>query len=487
MKNKWSLVIHDVGQTYVNIWVGTLFPDLRKPQTCSVDIFDINNQLIESIHINKEDWQRPFTKVNDRFYSYVTFKNLIANQYYQVKFIRHQQTIKNIILEERVLSNGKFYTLPTKLTNEHPFVIATGSCFYNEEDNGAAANAYTSLFLSNEEQHKPHIKFLTGDQVYLDIGLDSLSPIVKDVRKRIADDYAITWQAQRQMLRHGATWFLADDHEYWNNFPYTSGKNPYLWAITSFKNIKRAWTETAYSAVKNIQKVSLFKTLDIGNDLSICFVDLRSHRDKGDNPKKMLPTKEFKQLLNWASHLTTPGVIVLPQPLLVKPGGELDLNLANFTEQYSQLINALASSGHDIVCLSGDVHFGRIASVRLGNKGAQLHEIISSPMSNLTGLDGKVAASSPKKLSCFPSFAIDGISQETIQYKSEWAVTTQKIKFLGLFSYRKTKEHFMTLSFKKDLENNIQLDVQAWRIRESNKRTGLPKKEFKNSQQFILR
>ena len=68
MKSKWSLVVHKVSQRQVDIWVGTLFPDLRKPQHCVVEISDKNGMLITKKTITRADWQRPFSQINDRFY-----------------------------------------------------------------------------------------------------------------------------------------------------------------------------------------------------------------------------------------------------------------------------------------------------------------------------------------------------------------------------------------------------------------------------------
>ncbi|MGJ8691998.1 MAG: hypothetical protein ACSHW0_05915 [Thalassotalea sp.] len=487
MKSKWNLVIHKTSQTQVAIWVGTLFPDLRKPAHCSIKLIDENGQTVATNSITRDEWLRPFDYINDRFYQYRQFDNLLPDHHYQVEFIRKQQNIAGIILEEKVLSSGSFTTLPTELATTSPFVIALGSCFYNEDDNGAASSSYTALYYSADKMIKPHVKFFTGDQVYLDIGLDSLSPVTKDVRKRIADDYASTWQTQRQMLRHGATWFLADDHEYWNNYPYTSGKNPYLWAITAFKSIKTAWTKTASCGVANVQQITRFDSFTIGNDISVCFADLRSGRDKKSKPNYMMPENEFSQLIAWAENLTCPGIIVLPQPLLVHPGGDLDFNIANYTNQYQRLVTALAASGHDIVCLSGDVHYGRIAKVKLGEHGATLHEIISSPMSNLTGLDGKVAASKAEKLTKFPSMAIAGITPALVQYEKKWSVSTQKVKFLRFFSYRKTREHFMTLALSKTPSGTVQMAVNVWRIRDKNKYSNMPKKDFSRPHLIELR
>ena len=43
--------------------------------------------------------------------------------------------------------------------------------------------------------------------------------------------------------------------------------------------------------------------------------------------------------------------------------------------------------------MSGDVHYGRVVSVKLGTQGATLYEVVSSPLSNLTYLNAWFATS----------------------------------------------------------------------------------------------
>ncbi len=45
----------------------------------------------------------------------------------------------------------------------------------------------------------------------------------------------------------------------------------------------------------------------------------------------------------------------------------------------------------------------------------------------------------------------------------------------------------MTLAFNKTADNNVKILVQAWRIRERYKNTGLPKAEFKQHHEIILK
>ena len=51
------------------------------------------------------------------------------------------------------------------------------------------------------------------------VRVDSLSLLNTEIRQRIADDYALHWQALGSICGCGGTWMLPDDHEYWNDYP----------------------------------------------------------------------------------------------------------------------------------------------------------------------------------------------------------------------------------------------------------------------------
>ena len=81
---------------------------------------------------------------------------------------------------------------------------------------------------------------------------------------------------------------------------------------------------------------------------------------------------------------------MIPQPLISDKGSKTDKNLPDWA-QYDTLITALQNGNHDIVVLAGDVHYGRVSQVKIGNSGNKLVEIITSPMSNLSELNGLAA------------------------------------------------------------------------------------------------
>lgn len=474
---KWTLVVQRVSQSSVQIWVGALFGTLLMPDRAKVDLTDKSGQKISQI-IERTHWRRPFRNMNQRFYSLIEFDGLEAGARYKVTFSRW--ITENLELDRKEqwleLHEGDFTTLPNQLPreNEKPFTVGLGSCFYSHRDGGRAASAYRGLYDRGDPSVRPDITFLTGDQVYLDIGFDSLSLWPREIRQRIGDDYAQHWQLLGSILTRGATWMLPDDHEYWNDYPFYDSLIPTLLSLKIGK-VRKAWTRASQDAVNNIQRTQPVETFDIGADLSFCLADLRSHRDKNG----FLPPDKFTQLTDWAKNLTSPGVLVIPQPLIVEKN-KTERNLLSFPTQYSDLLEAMGKSGHDIVVLSGDVHFGRIATAPLGSRGGRLVEIISSPLSNLTGLNG-IATAIPKfKPKTFPDssiLSIPGWPTATVTYDRTFAVSTKGGRIGSAYPCDRTREHFMTIGFQRKSSGGIELSVNAWRVRDRDENY-LPAKDF---------
>lgn len=476
--SQWTLVVQRVSQNTAEIWVGTLFPFMKMPERARVVLVDSAGHERE-FALQRSDWRRPFRHMSQRFYALVSIDGLSPGAYYRVRFERRIEPLPGVREDAvwQTLRDGEFRTLPQRLPDqsERPFTVALGSCFYNHRDGGHAAAAYKALYDRGEAFH-PDITFLSGDQVYLDIGFDSLSLIPKEIRERIASDYATHWQALGSILTRGATWMLPDDHEYWNDFPFYDSLLPTLLPL-KLSSVRRAWTEAARDAVQNVQRTAVVETFSIGDELSFCIADLRSWR-KG---KRFLPEADFVQLCDWARGLRGPGVLMVPQPLIVE-NESLERNLRSFERQYRELIAALGSSGHDIVLLSGDVHFGRIAVAGLGPAGGRLVEIISSPLSNLTGLNGLATATPSQKPSRFPDADTAsrlGWSSTPVDYGTgRWSVSTRPGHLLSAYPRARTREHFMTIGFQRLASGQIQLSANAWRVRERSAGDNMPVPDF---------
>ena len=470
----YTIVIHEVWNTAVKIWVGALSPSRAKPHNWRLVVWDttrrgfgqesdkgIKVESIEHLAVDGDVWQRPFDKLKKRFYKIETITGLDAGKDYTVEFEvrRENQWV--------LLETAFFTTLPERLPRpgRKPFTVGIASCFYTKHDGGRMGRAYEALF--KHKDYKPDIKFLTGDQVYADIGLGVFPLSTEDCQDRIADHYEESWTLMRSMLRRGGTWMVPDDHEYWNNYPFLKGFNPYLVTLDWNKGFRRRWEAAAKTGVQVVQQVQTLRKFSVGKDLSFCVADLRTERTK----EGFISGKYFQQMVEWVKGLKSPGVLVVPQPLLVDHGDDKDATLADW-KQYNELLVAMKKGKHDVVVLTGDVHYGRVAKVELGTSGNNLVEVITSPMSNLSELDGLFAKTPELPKKTFPFIDIPEIEKQKIEYLGK--VSTEQKWWDLRFPVRRTTEHFMTVEFHK-VGRQVQMQVRAWEARRTDRKTNLPK------------
>jgi hypothetical protein len=175
--------------------------------------------------------------------------------------------------------------------------------------------------------------------------------------------------------------FLADDHEFWNNYPY-----PSLLSSLS-RDDPELYRRGAQALFSLFQSVALgatpptFQQFSVGDPPQISFatLDARYHRTRD----RSFAPGDLKAVDRWLRGLTCPGVLVLSQPLFdysTRPWSCTgDAYPANYKD-YGELVAAIVRPGipHDLVILSGDNHGGRIARTRVG--GRAVWEIISSPL-----------------------------------------------------------------------------------------------------------
>ncbi|MGQ8367437.1 hypothetical protein [Glaciecola sp. 1036] len=483
--SRWNLIPHKVTTETGQLWVGTLDANQYKPLLSRVVIFKDNEQ-VQSIDIVRVQWEKPIENLSNRFFTLLTIEGLSPNTKYTAVFYRQiEHEASEFVGDWLQLKTAYFTTLPLSLPTEEntAFTLSLSSCFYAHKDDGNTANAFKALYHNGTQAVQPDIKFMVGDQVYLDIGIDSLSPLTNEVRCRIADDYQEHWKVLDNMLRRGGTWMLPDDHEYWNDYPFYDGFIPTLFMLRIAK-IRRAWKKASKNGVENIQQTTKpLEFFKIGDDISFCIADLRSTRSK----TQFINKENFSKMIEWAKNLTTPGVLVIPQILIVEEN-KTERNLLSFKSQYTKLINALADAKRDIVVLSGDVHFGRISSVKIGNHGKKLIEVVASPTSNLTGVNS-VATAKPKY---DPEYFPDRKARincswepEKVEYPEEpFRVGTQNGRWFSTYWRPRTKEHFMTIGFRKDGET-VKMQVQAWLVRQLDNK-GMPKPQFETPYEFTL-
>lgn len=474
----------------MRLWVGTLERDMHKPEQARVRLCNGAGRQVRVRPIRHGDWERPFPAASqDRFYKSFTFRGLKPAGHYRAYFERWRDDVE----DWEILRSASIRTLPERLplhksrsmSRNKPFTIALGSCYWPDQDGGRVGTAYRGLYEHPPHPHdSPDLTFLTGDQVYLDVGFDLRSGVPKEVSRRIAQDYARHWQGLSDVLTRGATYMLPDDHEWYNGFPDPDFKNPYLWGLRD-PEVRKAWEQTARQGIENVQQCPVVEFMKFPGDLSICFADLRSFRE----PKLggLMKTKDLNRVLAWANGLTTPGVFVSPQPLIVTKNPH-EANLLDYTEDYCRLLAALGSTGHDIVLMSCDVHYGRVVSVKLGTQGATLYEVVSSPLSNLTYLNAWFATSqnrlTPKQ---FPhpralkhpegKQALSGWQPQKVNHYlnktkngSVYDIDSKTSWRQWVYPGTRTREHFMTIAFGRHRDNSgIQMTVKGWLVRDVDK------------------
>jgi hypothetical protein len=182
------------------------------------------------------------------------------------------------------------------------------------------------------------------------------------------------------------------------------------------------------------------------------------HRERGT--ERFMLDADLDRLVEWLAGLRCPGVLVLGQPLHAIPVSRwkglfetidiiTDINLPAFT-QFARLAQALQRAPHDVCVLSGDVHFGRVASVELFREGdiepMRLFEVIASPMAQL---DGAYAVFDPDKwegprtFPAKPEHGVPGVTPGPIS----WLNVVPTKPFVPGWQPMRTEEHFMTLAF----------------------------------------
>jgi len=307
-------------------------------------------------------------------YQRVVLKNLSPRQSYSLG-LRAGGELK---------ANGSITTLPDRLpvASQRPLTVLLGSCYYGREDKaGAVGQTYRSL----PPEAQPDMKFLCGDQVYLDQPpQDFLNPLHGKswLQARSFKTYVDTWTQSTpgggfgKMLSHNANFFSSDDHEYWNNAPDIGLNVPFF---TTTPGKRKDWWDTARELYQIFQTVPGLPVKFKVEPLSFCIAETRFNRGSAGGDF-MLPAT-FDDLGNWAATLDGPGVLVLGQPFFENTGSSKDYGLPDFKSQYQRLKQYLRQSKHTIVILTGDVHYGRLSVANLRPElGTKLYEIISSPM-----------------------------------------------------------------------------------------------------------
>lgn len=282
-----------------------------------------------------------------------------------------------------------------------------GSCFWQDADKGALRRAF--LDLMSIESPPPLFKLLLGDQVYLDWPAD-VAPwtLARGGEALVSRRYLRYWgdADYRGFLGTLPNVVVADDHEYWNNYPETQVQLPVTW----HKGLREAFARAAVEYYRQFQgelngsdpavPARSWTVIDLP-PASLFVADTRSERTHHNaDPAHLMGAEQWQALESWQRSLKGPGLLALGQPLFQKDGDFRDYSLSNFVDDYRRLLAVIQASAagdndervpHNIVILTGDIHSARSTQAIItelcrndpGNEFARVHELVASANSTL--------------------------------------------------------------------------------------------------------
>lgn len=311
-------------------------------------------------------------------------------------------------------------TLPAAIPaiTKDSFNLMLLSCFHGAQDASSNGGRVLSML-----KPRPDLSIFAGDQVYLDLPtLKNFQNTSSWLENKFLGDYLANWfgTAQKpvqpheiplgfpQVLSLGPLVTIPDDHEYWNNAPFSCPFIENTWTAAGRKNWSNA-AELAFCMFQNgtAQPMGTPRHIKI-EPLSILILDTRSQRNLGignqpksetmrNAPGDLLGTAGRVALKKWADELianaqsATPnyGILVTGQSLFTGPAGALKGSIADFEfpdypadyQFLMEQVERVSHAGLPVVCLTGDVHWGRILRAAGPLGSAPIYEVISSPTS----------------------------------------------------------------------------------------------------------
>lgn len=328
---------------------------------------------------------------------------------------------------------GSLRTLPNALgTRSQPLRVLLASCFSRLADDVSGAPELLKFILSKESL-RPHFKIWCGDQVYLDSPLKHYATNIHtkaELTRRHVDHYAATWFSEVGLsgcLSEGGNVFCPDDHELWNNAPFSTPIARDTWFSATHRQTWRNVARDLYAGFQNPDNTP--QIFSVG-PLSFCVADMRMDRDADRD--RLMTQANMDVLTGWIANLPGPGVLVLGQILFAKPAGWLKGKIGDYTLQnyahFEQLAAALHASRHSIVVLTGDVHYSRVATTRLPS-GATLAEVICSPLALVKGAQGTWKRA-PSRMRLASGAALGG----TIETDASIQSADQNVALLSFFT-----------------------------------------------------
>ena len=304
-------------------------------------------------------------------------------------------------------------TLPRDIPLLKRFTVALGSCYCHATRSVLGAPFYPPSQYRRDGDDPVRWRFLCGDQIYMDLSATSGDALLTDAPDPWTK-YRDQWEDPgfREFLSASPNLVMADDHEFWNDYPH--GNAWLLWAEHQpggclGKKMDRAYQ--IFQAALNLDPNFVVQADAAGIDqalqdaartfelpigpVSFFQLDTRTRRTRYDaTTPRVVDAAWLNAAMQWARGLQCPGVLIVSQPLVERPAGRFadathtmgDVNLPDYGVDFACLWDALFDAPHDVVVASGDIHWSRLYRVGRGGAERQVFEVISSPLARIPKL-----------------------------------------------------------------------------------------------------
>ncbi|WP_297324377.1 alkaline phosphatase D family protein [Nitrosomonas sp.] len=289
--------------------------------------------------------------------------------------------------------------IPPKLDGSFNLLLC--SCYYQPEDKDGLLGTIVAQI-----KIQPHLIVMAGDQVYLDLpSFEDLPETDPEISQRLGKKYRRNWLSTtlnipglEPVLARAPVVCIPDDHEFWNNYPFSQRQLPNTWSAEG-RDLWAAAAKALYEDYQGCLDAAGVLRIDI-QPLKMLFVDMRCGRDRNrdrDESFHYLARSDdtLAAITRWVDDLTAAkadhqpaiGVLSSGQALFVdqpneSDGRNIDAEMSNYAEmdKVHEQLDRLADAGIPVLYLTGDVHWGRVATARdLQSDRTLMYEIISSP------------------------------------------------------------------------------------------------------------
>lgn len=303
----------------------------------------------------------------------------------------------------RVIAGGStatrtIWSIPQAIPDNGLNIFLT-SCFHLAEAKGGALRSSVEAMkkrctLSSGQGASimaPHFSILMGDQVYLDLPtLENLPGGPKPLAAIFEERYLSNWKGGEGskgfdgILGAAPFFALSDDHEFWNNYPHRSPIIQNSWTAAGRENwriVSKAMFRGFQAANPDDPGEPIRVDLD---EVSFLLLDTRFERQNNT----FLPPGGQAAITSWVDALNANnriGVIVTGQSLYADAAGAFTGAVADYEypdyKDFSSVVEQLAKVKPPLICLTGDVHWGRVVKSlsRHPSERGNVYEVITSP------------------------------------------------------------------------------------------------------------